>query len=53
MIKQHIIFCQQKNTDPYLLWNDIKVVRHLEKQLHKQAEVMENIKQGRRAPYDS
>lgn len=37
----------------YLLWNDIEVIRHLEKEVHKQAEVMEDIKQGRRAPHDS
>lgn len=57
MILQPILFCQQKNkavhSDPYLLWNDIEVVRHEEKQVHKQAEVLENIKRGRRAPYDS
>lgn len=31
---------KQVNSDPYLLWNDRKVERHLEKQVHRQAEVL-------------
>lgn len=31
---------KQVNIDPYLLWNDRKVERHLEKQVHRQAEVL-------------